>query len=223
MGYGNVLFNTTQYLNDDLADAKSSFLDDNMPTDIYFAIDGHTYGMQKVALTKTGRPAIGQGFEPFAQPDMIYGSGSVYNYPDVASYNQRNTDILRRSLGLTRGELANNVGNMDYAPYNEPHAIPDKRGVRGRLAVFKSPLDSIKDIAYLLKKRFGNLRISDAMYKYAPPKENNTVAYVNRLKSYGVPIDKRINDLTEDEFNKFIEGIGRVELGDDKYYELLNS
>ena len=50
-----------------------------------------------------------------------------------------------------------------------------------------------------------------AIYKYAPPTENNTRQYLATLQTTGVPVDSKIASLKTDQFNRMVSMIETIE------------
>lgn len=53
--------------------------------------------------------------------------------------------------------------------------------------------------------------IAQAMYKYAPPAENNTVQYVNKLRNKGIDVNKVLPNLTQSEWEQLENAIMTLE------------
>jgi hypothetical protein len=64
----------------------------------------------------------------------------------------------------------------------------------------------------LLSDSYRNLTIANAIYKYAPPHENNTNGYKSYIKKVtGLNLDKKITTLTSQELEKVLEAICVIE------------
>lgn len=86
-------------------------------------------------------------------------------------------------------------------------------GRANRFAVFASEeegMQCIKDL--LLSKHYRNLTLKSAIFKYAPPRENNTMKYQSDLRRMtGIDLSKKICDLTEEEMERVISTIKIIE------------
>lgn len=124
-------------------------------------------------------------------------------------YYLSNGDEVVRSGG-TRAWRNNNPGCI------RPGSIADAYGAigsAGGFAVFPDEQTGIDAITgLLLSDKYCNKTIGSALYSYAPPFENNTVAYqqyVRRLT--GLSVDMRIRDLTPEQLQKLVDAIRKVE------------
>ncbi len=54
-------------------------------------------------------------------------------------------------------------------------------GVNGRFAIFASVVDGRNCMEYVIFNTYGTYSIADMMYKYAPPSENDTEAYISMI------------------------------------------
>jgi len=82
-----------------------------------------------------------------------------------------------------------------------------------RFAVFASEEDGFDGVkALLCSDGYRNLTLKSAIFKYAPPTENNTRSYQQRLaKITGVELTKKVCDLTEEELNLVVLAIKQIE------------
>lgn len=58
---------------------------------------------------------------------------------------------------------------------------------------------------------YRNLTVKSAIYKYAPPSENNSRVYLENLRKAGVNTNARLSDLTDAEFTKLENAIMKIE------------
>ena len=85
-------------------------------------------------------------------------------------------------------------------------------GVAGKLAVFPDKETGHRALLDCLKSTFGNMDIDKLTEQYAPPKENNTAAYIKFLrKKTGITDGKKIKDFTPEEFEKLWQAIEQME------------
>lgn len=116
---------------------------------------------------------------------------------------------LKRKGG-TRAWRNSNPGNLRYSEkIRQCGAI----GQAGGFAVFPDEATGLQALEkLLLSDSYKNLTIADAIYKYAPPHENNTNGYKSYIKRVtGLNLDKKITALTPQEFKKVIEAIRVIE------------
>ena len=100
----------------------------------------------------------------------------------------------------------NNPGNIKYGGYAKA------AGAIGRdnegFAIFPDYQSGLQGMLNVLKRRYGNSTIDQAMQSYAPPSENDTARYTSFLKRrVGVPDGTLIKDLTADELSRLVSGI----------------
>lgn len=90
---------------------------------------------------------------------------------------------------------------------------PDQICKANKFAVFASEEDGIKAMKNLLRSdKYCNLSLHAAVYKYAPPHENNTKKYQSDLKKYtGLDTNRKIRDLTDEELDLVAKVIKQLE------------
>lgn len=112
--------------------------------------------------------------------------------------------------GGTRAWRNNNPGCIRYSKFSrEIGAI----GSAGGFAVFPDEKTGMDAICKLLKSdKYKNLTISSAIFKYAPPHENNTHAYKKRMQHLtGLSIQLKICDLTDEQLQHVAKAIRVIE------------
>ena len=97
-----------------------------------------------------------------------------------------------------------------------PGALRGASNAIGRangFAVFASEEDGIESLRTLLHgENYRNLTIKSAIFKYAPPHENDTKRYqANVKKLTGLDLNIKLCDLTEEEMDRVIKTIKRLE------------
>ncbi len=104
----------------------------------------------------------------------------------------------------------NNPGNIRYSNFTKKAGAIGKAG---GFSVFPHKDIGMKTIEALLQTdSYYTKSIKEAISRYAPPSENDTAAYYNRLsKLTGLPIDKKISDLTPEEMHKVAQAIQTIE------------
>jgi hypothetical protein len=136
-------------------------------------------------------------------PISAHGSGRdiVYEYADGTTETWS---------GGTRSWRTNNPGNLHYDKFAPAHGAI---GQFESFAIF--PSESIGRSAlnaWLHKAANEEATLNAMMEGYAPPEENDTVAYQNFLsKIVGVPGDTFLRDLTEPQMRALLDGIVRFE------------
>ena len=86
-------------------------------------------------------------------------------------------------------------------------------GRANKFAVFAHEEDGMEAMkALLCSDKYCNLSLKAAIFKYAPPHENNTTKYQSDLKKYtGLDINRKIRDLNEEELERVAQTIKRLE------------
>ncbi|MCK1387358.1 hypothetical protein [Bradyrhizobium sp. 21] len=100
----------------------------------------------------------------------------------------------------------NNPGNIKYGD-NAKAAGAIGRDNEG-FAIFPDYQSGLQGMLNVLKRRYGNSTIDQAMQNYAPQSENDTTRYTAFLKErVGVPDSTLIRDFTPDELDRLVSGI----------------
>lgn len=129
------------------------------------------------------------------------------NYDVVYTFSDGNK--LKRSGG-TRAWRNNNPGCIRYSNFAiEQGAI----GKAGGFAVFPDQQTGKNALAALLRSNgYKNLTISAAIFKYAPPHENDTQNYKARIRKLtGLSTNLKLCDLTEEQINRVVDAICIIE------------
>ncbi|GKT22154.1 hypothetical protein [Acidovorax sp. SUPP3334] len=84
---------------------------------------------------------------------------------------------------------ANNPGNLRDSPLK----IGIVTGGVGVFAVFESMNDGHAAQRLLYVKKYGAMKVRDAIAKLTPPNENDTDRYLKQLEEAGVDLDKDVN------------------------------
>ena len=131
------------------------------------------------------------------------GEGNTVEYSDV-------TEAIWIYSGGTRAWRNNNPGNIRSGEFATNHGAI---GAAGGFAVFPDYETGKSALQSLLKTSFyQELSISDAITRYAPPVENNTANYQATLKKLtGLPLEKKMNALTDEELGKIVGAIQHIE------------
>ncbi len=124
-------------------------------------------------------------------------------------YKYDNGQVSRRSGG-TRAWRNCNPGNLRLTPFSRENGAIGKAG---GFAVFPDVETGRRALGNLLRsENYINKTIRAAIYKYAPPHENNVASYNRQLiKLTGLDINKKISSLTGKQLESVINAICVVE------------
>ena len=139
--------------------------------------------------------------------DTVAITAAAQRYDVV--YTRANGNQFRRSGG-TRAWRNMNPGNIRYSDFaRRAGAI----GHAGGFAVFPDEATGMNAISELLRSdKYRNLTISQAIFKYAPPHENNTASYKASLRrKTGLSINKKIFELNDEQMTRVVNAIREVE------------
>ncbi|MDR1697070.1 MAG: hypothetical protein LBR41_02525 [Rickettsiales bacterium] len=105
----------------------------------------------------------------------------------------------------------NNPGNITCVGGRATR--PGAAGCNGRFIVFPDENTGMRAITELLQSRvYNTLSVGAAIMKWAPPVENDTVAYQNHLaRVTGLSLDRAISSLTELELSRVAAAIRQME------------
>lgn len=133
--------------------------------------------------------------------NMSSGNDVVYIGPDNIKYKHK---------GGSRSWRNNNPGNLRMSEFSRRAGAI---GEAGGFAVFPDEQTGMQAIKLLLHgKSYNNLTIANAISRYAPPTENNTVAYQRNIERLtGQSINRRISDLSDTELDKLVNAIRQIE------------
>lgn len=126
------------------------------------------------------------------------------------------------SVELRNGDRASrnfNPGNIEYNEFSKsggPGFAPRNGavGTDGRFAVFPDQKTGLAAQQKLLfsDQKYKDLTIAAAINEYAPPKENDTGAYIRSIAdAAGVPTDTVLSDMTPTQQKALIAGMHKVE------------
>lgn len=106
----------------------------------------------------------------------------------------------------------NNPGNIEYGDFARRTGAV---GTDGRFAVFPTLEKGTQAKEALLfnpRSRYYNLSVRDAVYRYAPPTENNTRMYLSQvLQATGARPETPMSQLTTEQRQKLVAAISRLE------------
>ena len=83
----------------------------------------------------------------------------------------------------------------------------------GKFAVFDDDMRGRYALRWVLQnaEKYNDKTISQAIYAYAPPNENNTTRYVRMLQGQGVDVDKKLSVLDDSEWELLLDAISQIE------------
>ncbi|MBG3079935.1 structural protein [Proteus mirabilis] len=121
---------------------------------------------------------------------------------------------------IARGERNNNPGNIRHG--SKWQGLSAEQTDKD-FCQFISPEYGIRAIYKLLQtyqKKYGLNTIKTIINRYAPPNENNTIGYINRIsKEIGIEIDIPINTQLKNIIIPLAIAIVNIELGYQPYSE----
>ncbi|MBQ5700442.1 MAG: hypothetical protein IIV74_04075 [Alphaproteobacteria bacterium] len=124
-------------------------------------------------------------------------------------YKYNNGQVSKRSGG-TRAWRNCNPGNLRLTPFSRENGAI---GTAGGFAVFPNVETGRRALKNLLhSENYYNKTIRAAIYKYAPPHENNVSSYNRQLvKLTGLDINKKISSLNATQLESVINAICVIE------------
>ncbi|MDP8051503.1 hypothetical protein QJU23_03560 [Pasteurella atlantica] len=132
----------------------------------------------------------------------------LYAYGTKRVYLLKN-GVQETRTGGTRAWRNNNEGNIEYGTFAKNHHAVGKDP---RFAIFPNENLGIqaKKILLFTTINYKNLSLLKAIHRYAPQSENNTNWYYKTVKS-SVGIDKKMAEYNEQERQKIIYAMRKVE------------
>lgn len=133
---------------------------------------------------------------------------AVANRYDVV-YTRSDGNQIRRSGG-SRAWRNNNPGCLRYSDFTTKQGAI---GHAGGFAVFPDEETGMRAICSLLKSdKYRNLTISQAIFRYAPPHENDTESYNASLRRMtGLQTNIRLRDLNDEQIMRVASAIRIIE------------
>lgn len=179
-------------------------------------------------LAASGTPGVIDTSTAPAQPSSASDATTVHNITPIQSVSAPNMTPVRamavgkdvvfvaadntqyKQVGGTRAWRNNNPGNIRMTEFSRRAGAI---GEAGGFAVFPDEQTGMQAIKKLLRgKSYNNLTIANAVSRYAPPSENNTVAYQRSLERLtGLSINRRISELSDSELDKVANAIRQIE------------
>lgn len=130
------------------------------------------------------------------------GKNVIYSYADGTKYSHRDG---------TRSWRNNNPGNLRYSEFSrKAGAIASAGG----FAVFPDEATGMAAIGKLLRTNtYSRLTITQAIERYAPPFENNTIRYNKKIEELtGLSPSMRVADLSDSQIMKMASAIRQIEV-----------
>jgi len=157
------------------------------------------------------RPPVANMDQPTPPPGGPVGEfihARSIAYKTVLYTDAEGRDEIRE--GGSRSWRNCNPGNIRKGDFSlNAGAIGDD----GRFAIFPDEQTGMAAIIALLKtSKYINLTLRDAVFRYAPPSENNSTAYAAALaERTGIPLNTPLSTLKADEFRKVARRIQEIE------------
>ncbi len=155
-------------------------------------------------------------FTAVAMAQLVQENGG--SEPKMISVKEQGTDVIIESgdgdsevrTGGTRSWRNNNPGNIRYGVFARNHGAI---GEAGGFAVFPDEETGSQALIDLLHtESYQNLTIKEAIARYAPPSENNTLNYQEHIaQSTGFKSDTLLKDLDEPSIRSIADAIRRME------------
>lgn len=143
---------------------------------------------------------------PNIHPDQPLPSADIYvkaygKQDRSVIYETQNADKLFCFKGGTRSWRNNNPGNIIYGTFAAKHGAI---GMADRFACFPDKQTGQKALLALLKtSTYQKCTLEQAIYKYAPPCENDTSCYLNHIvRHLDVPANTLLSNLTDTQLNQ---------------------
>ena len=116
------------------------------------------------------------------------------------------------NVGGDRNWRNNNPGNIEAGDFADAHGAI---GSDGRFAIFPDPDTGMRALQSLLTSdSYQGLTIEEAMERYAPPSENDTVGYTAFIvDNVGIDASTAMSDLTAQQLASFADAIETFEGG----------
>ena len=162
--------------------------------------------------------------EPAPSPDENDNDGrgggpiGASNSLHVVSASEDGRDVIYKHLdnsrvrytGGTRAWRNTNPGNLRNYKFSKDMGSV---GHAGGFAVFPDENTGMAALIALLRSdTYRNRTIADAVRRYAPPSENDTTRYMQRLAQLtGVDLNRRMGDLTDTEIRRVANAIRQIE------------
>ena len=154
--------------------------------------------------------------------DLVYGESEQQDEPTcpytITKVNGSQSKIkytLPDNSGFIRagGSLAWRFFNPGNLRGSDLQCTKIRTKTNGSFAVFPDAETGMLALHKLLfeSPRYRNLTVRKAIYKYAPPSQNNTTRYINKLKNAGVNVDSKLSDLSGEQQELLEEMIMTIE------------
>ena len=166
--------------------------------------------VRDIGLTSPGRSETGDMQLPRSLTASYMGDDHEPNHTafsqDGRAYIRDSGGRVEERSGGTRAWRNNNPGNIEAGRFANAHGAI---GNDGRFAIFPSEEAGRGAIASLLgSPAYQRLTLQQAISRYAPPVENDTVAYSNYVSGAGsLPLDTRLNAMSPQQIDALARAI----------------
>ena len=128
----------------------------------------------------------------------------------TVEFTADNGDKLIRSGG-SLAWLLNNPGNLrPGGKYAKMIGQADTKS--GKFAIFPTAEDGRAEKRALLRRKYNDMTLYNAMHTYAPESENDTAAYLAYVRKRSGATDQTvIKDMTDEQFNGMIAAMEQYE------------
>ena len=141
--------------------------------------------------------------------------GCIYTVSKVNGSQAKIKYTLPDNTGFIRanGSIAWRFFNPGNLRSSDLQCTTIRTKPNGNFAVFQNAETGLLALHKLLTENstYRDLTVQKAIYKYAPPKENNTTRYINNLRNAGINVNARLSDLTDVEMKELEEMIITIE------------
>jgi len=129
----------------------------------------------------------------------------------TVQYLADNGDILLRSGGTIPWRF-NNPGDVRPSKVVKTAIGSGNTGKNGTFSIFPDYQTGRKEAKALLRRAYNDKTISSAMYKYAPPSENNTEAYISYIcTKTGLPPSTPLSSMSDSDLDSMVDAIEKYE------------
>lgn len=180
-------------------------------SDIYFMYDKNTTIGDRVKMFDQKCVDFVKDLvsEASNQNDCIYTITKVNGSQTTIKYTLPDNSGFIRSGGSIAWRLFN-PGNLRGS---DLQCTTIRTRTNGSFAVFPNAETGRLALHKLLTENssYRDLTVRKAIYKYAPPSQNNTVGYLNKLKNAGINVAARLSELSDSEMKQLEEMIMTIE------------
>ena len=159
--------------------------------------------------------ATGQQAAHSSESEQNTTSGCPYTVSKVNGSQMKIKYTLPNNSGFIRsgGSIAWRFFNPGNLRGSDLQCTTIRTKPNGNFAVFPNAETGRLALHKLLTENssYRNSTVREAIYKYAPPSQNNTVGYINKLKNAGINVDAKLSSLSDSQMNQLEEMIITIE------------